>query len=81
MKAKFSSVRAYTSQKTPESSSALQIWLVFDLTISQIHAMLSVDLSMLSPMNFVSCKMVKYLARNLEMKVDVHMEFCLILSQ
>ena len=81
MEAKFSSVRAYTSQKTPESSSALQIWLVLDSLYFQNFAMLSVGLSMLSLMNFVSCKMVKYLARNLEMKFGVHMNFCSILFQ
>jgi hypothetical protein len=37
--------------------------------------------AMLIVMSFASCKMVKYLARYLEMKIDVHMKFCSILSQ
>ena len=37
--------------------------------------MLSVGLSMMVVMSFVSCKLVKYLARYLEIKIDVHMKF------
>jgi hypothetical protein len=44
------------------------------------HAMLSVGLGMLIVMNFVSCNLVKYFARNLKMKIVVHMLFCSILS-
>lgn len=42
--------------------------------------MLSVGLSMLIIMSFVSCNLVKYFVRNLKMKVDVHVLFCSILS-
>ena len=37
--------------------------------------MLSIDPSMLNPMHFVSCNLVKYAARNLEIKIDVHLIF------
>jgi hypothetical protein len=53
-------------------------WSVFDSLVSQIHAMLSVDLVVLIILKFKSHEMAMYFWSYAEMKFDVDLHFCSI---